>query len=350
MRTRSRLIAGVLVAVAAGGAAVALGVAVLLGNIVHLRATAKATLGTGSYLDATINVERTVVDAETGLRGYVITSKPLFLAPTQTAEKQLPTAAAALERAATQERTYVARANAIADAARAYMTSYVPGVIAEVTSDPQAARSVRTTTLGKQLVDGIRLQTQELEQLISARQAARQRAARNSANTAVTVAVVVLIVLTALTLALGGFLGWLLVGRERARERASFLADAGTLLDRGTTAEEVLDTFATLALERGNAYCLGRGAPRPRRAGTRARPGQRRGRDPLAGRIAERRSGLGAGPAHRAQASHDRHAHHGPGVGRRSRARARAHPCCGGARQHRRPRTAGAARTGLARR
>ncbi|HEV3391593.1 MAG TPA: SpoIIE family protein phosphatase [Solirubrobacteraceae bacterium] len=263
MRTRSRLIAGVLVAVAAGGAAVALGVAVLLGNIVHLRATAKATLGTGSYLDATINVERTVVDAETGLRGYVITSKPLFLAPTRTAEKQLPTAAAALERAATQERTYVARSNALADAARAYMTSYVPGVIAEVTSDPRAARSVRTTTLGKQLVDGIRLQTQELERLISARQAARQRAARNSANTAVTVAVVVLIVLTALTLALGGFLGWLLVGRERARERASFLADAGTLLDRGTTADEVLDTFATLALERGNAYCLAEELPDP---------------------------------------------------------------------------------------
>ena len=69
------------------------------------------------------------------------------------------------------------------------------------------------------------------------------------------VAVVVLIVLTALTLALGGFLGWLLVGRERARERAAFLAEAGTLLDRGTTSAEVLETFAALALERGNGYC-----------------------------------------------------------------------------------------------
>ncbi len=256
MRTRNRLVAAVLVAVAAGGAAVALGVALLLGNIVHLRATANATLRTGSYLDATINVERAVVDAETGLRGYVITSKPLFLAPTHTAQAELPSAAAALERAATQDGAYVARANALADAARSYMTSYVPGVIAEVTSDPTAARSVPTTTLGKGLVDGIRLQTRQLEQRISARQAARQRAARSSANTAVTVAVVVLIVLTALTLALGGFLGWLLLGRERARERASFLAEAGTLLDRATTAEEVLDTFTALALERGNAYCL----------------------------------------------------------------------------------------------
>jgi len=223
MRSRNRLIAGVLVAVAAGGAAVALGVALLLGNIVHLRATANSTLSTGSYLAATINVEREVVDAETGLRGYVITHEPLFLAPTQTAQRQLPSAAAALDRAATQEGAYMARAEALADAARAYMTNYVPGVIAEVTSDPKAARAVATTTLGKRLVDGIRLRTQQLEQLISERQAARQRAARSSANSAVTVAVVVLIVLTLLTLALGGFLGWLLVGRERARERAEAL-------------------------------------------------------------------------------------------------------------------------------
>ena len=256
MRTQNRLIAGLLLAVAAGAAAVALGVALLLGNIVHLRATANATLGTGTYLAATINVEREVVDAETGLRGYVITGKPVFLTPTQNAQKQLPSAAAALARAAAQEGAYVARARALADAARAYMTNYVPGVIAEVKSDPMASRSVPTTTRGKHQVDGIRLQTQELEQLISERQAARQRSARSSANNAVTVAVVVLIVLTALTLALGGFLGWLLVGRERARERAFFLAEAGALLDRGATAEEVLDTFAGLALERGNAYCV----------------------------------------------------------------------------------------------
>ena len=46
------------------------------------------------------------------------------------------------------------------------------------------------------------------------------------------------------------------MGRERARERASFLAESGTLLDRGTTSDEVLDTFAGLAIERGNDYCV----------------------------------------------------------------------------------------------
>ena len=216
-----------LAAVTVGAAVVALGLAVLLGHIVSLRTTADATLRTGTYLDDTINVERAVVDAETGLRGYVITAKPQFLAPTRVAQAELPGAARALEQSANAEGAYVTRATALADAARSYMSSYVPTVRREVATDPTAARSVATTALGKQLVDGIRSQTAQLEHLISTRQAARQRSAHDSANTAVALAIVVLIVLTVLTLALGGFLGWRLVGRERARERAAFLAEAG---------------------------------------------------------------------------------------------------------------------------
>ncbi|HUB04763.1 MAG TPA: SpoIIE family protein phosphatase [Solirubrobacteraceae bacterium] len=255
MRSQTRLIAGVLAAITVGAAAVALGIALLLGHIVHLRTTADATLRTGAYLDATINVEREVVDAETGLRGYVITGKPLFLSPTQTAESDLPAAARALEQAARSEGVFVAQATALADAARFYMTSYVPRVQRAVTSDPNAARSLATTALGKRLVDGVRTQTEQLEQLISERQAARLRSAKSSANDAVAVGIVVLVVLTGLTLALGGFLGWLLVGRERARERAAFLAESGTVLDRGTTSTEALETFTALVVERGSGYC-----------------------------------------------------------------------------------------------
>ena len=110
----------------------------LLGHIFSLRTTADATLRTGAYLDATINVERAVVDAETGLRGYVITTKPLFLAPTRTAQAELPGAARALELAANDEGAFVTRATALADAARSYMSSYVPRVTQEVTTDPNA--------------------------------------------------------------------------------------------------------------------------------------------------------------------------------------------------------------------
>ncbi|HUA70751.1 MAG TPA: SpoIIE family protein phosphatase [Solirubrobacteraceae bacterium] len=256
MRGQTRLIAAVAGAVAVGAAAVALGVTLLLADIVHLRSTAGETLRTGDYLSATINVERAVIDAETGLRGYVITGEKQFLAPTRAAQAELPGAILALERTATNEDAFVTRATSLAGSARAYMNAYVPRVTRDVANDRAAAQSVPTTALGKQLVDGIRNQTAELEGLISARQAARQRSARRSANHAVTVAIVVLIVVTGLTLALSGFLGWLLVGRERARERAAFLAESGALLDRGTTGDEVLETFAKLVLERGNAYCL----------------------------------------------------------------------------------------------
>ena len=105
-------------------------------------------------------------------------------------------------------------------------------------TDPAGARSVATTTMGKRLGDGIRSQAATLERLISRRQAARQLAARRSANQAVRVAVIVLIAFTLLTV-LCRVLGWLLLGRERARERASFIAQAGTRLDRAVSSEDV---------------------------------------------------------------------------------------------------------------
>lgn len=223
MRQGTRLVAGVLVAVATGGAAVAAGIALLLGNTVHLRSTADATLGTGAYLEATINLERLVVDAETGLRGYVITGNSLFLAPERTAAAQLPAGAAGLERAAASDGAFVSQARSLAAVARSYLQTYVPRVIGQVTSDPAAARSFATTAEGKALVDAIRTRAAGLEQLISARQATRLRASKASASGAVTVGVVVLVVLTLLTVSIVGVLGWLLVGRERAREQTEAL-------------------------------------------------------------------------------------------------------------------------------
>lgn len=223
MRSRGGLVAGVLVAVATGAVAVALGVALLLTHIVALRSSANGSLRTGAYLDATINVERLVVDAETGLRGYVITVDRSFLAPERSAIAAMPGAAAALKRAAAEDGAFEPQAAQLVSSARSYLDTYVPQVIREVSSDPALARSVATTTLGKSLVDGTRLRSAALESLISARQAARQRSARASANNAVDVAIVVLIVLTFLTLALGTILGWLVVARERARQRAEEL-------------------------------------------------------------------------------------------------------------------------------
>jgi serine phosphatase RsbU (regulator of sigma subunit) len=223
MKSRAGLVTGVLIAVATGAVAVALGVALLLSHIVDLRSSANANLRTGAYLDATINVERLVVDAETGLRGYVITGDRGFLAPERAAIAAMPAATGALERAAAKERAFVAQAAALVSSARSYLGTYLPKVIRETSTDPAGARSVATTALGKRLVDETRRRSAALEHQISARQASRERAARESANNAVSVAIVVLIALTFLTVVLSGVLGWLLVGRERARERTEEL-------------------------------------------------------------------------------------------------------------------------------
>jgi hypothetical protein len=40
--------------------------------------------------EAVADLERYVIDAETGMRGYVITGQPVFLAPTRAAQRNIP--------------------------------------------------------------------------------------------------------------------------------------------------------------------------------------------------------------------------------------------------------------------
>lgn len=220
MRRGPRLRIWISVVVAVGAALVALGLTLLLINTVSLRSSADATLRSDDYSAAVVNVERLVVDMETGLRGFVLTGRPLFLAPLRAAQSALPGATAALQRAANRDHAFVGQSNGLVQASRSYVSSYVPAVLHTMTHDPREARSFSATLAGKQLVDGIRGRAATLEHLVSARQGSRQRAAHRSANHAVAEGVVVLVLLTGLTLLLGAILGRLVVGRERAREQS----------------------------------------------------------------------------------------------------------------------------------
>jgi serine phosphatase RsbU (regulator of sigma subunit) len=212
--------ARIAILVAAGGAAVAVGVALLLSNTVNLRHSADATIRSDSYLLTVINAERLVVDAETGLRGYVITGRPLFLAPLHAAQSALPQATAALQAQAVSNHAFVNRARELARVSQSYFSGYVPSVLSMVSHNPPAARSFAVTLGGKRLVDEVRGRTATLERLVSARENARQRAARSTASAAVTEAIVVLVLLTLLTVLFGALLGRLAVARELARKRS----------------------------------------------------------------------------------------------------------------------------------
>lgn len=206
--------------VGVGALLVALGVALLLANTLTLRHNAEVTRTGDTYLVAAINVERLVVDAETGLRGYVITRRPLFLAPTREAQARFPGVEATLRRAAEADGSFARQAAALEAAASTYMRGYVPAAERLTASQPAQASSVATTLAGKRLVDAVRTRSVALQQLLSARQRTHQNAARRAASAATTEAIVVLVLLTVVTLLLGALLGRLVIARERARTQA----------------------------------------------------------------------------------------------------------------------------------
>jgi serine phosphatase RsbU (regulator of sigma subunit) len=220
-----RLPARIALVVAAGALLVALGVTLLLVNTVRLHRSADATGRSDAYLVATINVERLVVDAETGVRGYVITGQRLFLAPTQQAQQGFPQSKAQLASAASADGSFPGEARGVATAADTYMTGYLPRVLALAARDRQAARTYAVTLRGKELVDGVRTRAATLERQVSARERARQTGAKTEASHSTVEAILVLVLLTLATVLLGVFLGRLVLSRERARGRSERTVD-----------------------------------------------------------------------------------------------------------------------------
>jgi CHASE3 domain sensor protein len=219
-RPRERGTIPVLAAIACGAALVGAGVGLLLVGILNLRSASDTTLRSDALLQRVTSVEVAVVNAETGLRGYVITSASIFLSPLRAAERELPKEAATLTNTAARQHDHAAGARDLSSAAQAYMATYVPRVVALARTDPAQARSYAVTVRGKQRVDAIRARAAALENALTAQESARQRAADATANDDITYAIVVLVVLVLLTLAFQGGFGRLLLSRQRALRRS----------------------------------------------------------------------------------------------------------------------------------
>lgn len=220
MSARARLRTRIAAVVVAGALLVAVGVALLLSNTVELRRDSAAATRSDDHLLRVVDVERSVVDVETGLRGYVITGRALFLQPLYRARAGLPAAERALRAAAIADHEYGRDSEALISSVRRYLGGYVLPLVASSANDPAKARSFAVTLEGKQLVDGIRAQAASLERALSSREAARQRSDHGATDRSITEAVVALIVLTLLTVVTGTLLGRVAVEREVARERS----------------------------------------------------------------------------------------------------------------------------------
>jgi len=206
--------------VAAGALLVAVGVALLLSNTVELRSDSEGTTRSENYLLRVVDVERSVVDVETGLRGYVITGRPLFLQPLYGARAGLPAAERALREAAVANHAYEHGSDALIASVGRYLEGYVVPLLARSQHDLAGARSSAVTLEGKRLVDGIRDEAASLERGLSGSEAARQNAAHDATDRSITEAIVVLVVLTLLTVATGTLIGRVAVEREVAREHS----------------------------------------------------------------------------------------------------------------------------------
>jgi signal transduction histidine kinase len=199
--------------------------AVLLNAIEDLRDSGSLAVDAREEIDAADSLQKTILDLETGQRGFIITGEERFLEPWRGARRSFAGEARALiELADTPER--VARAQRLVAAGRSYIGDYsIPLVRAARRGDP-SSRGVAATQEGKDRVDALRSQFDELISADREMLTNRQEAADDDAQRAVVLATVALAGSIVLAL-LGGIYGLRAVALpvSRTSEMAGRLAE-----------------------------------------------------------------------------------------------------------------------------
>jgi signal transduction histidine kinase len=149
--------------------------AVLLLTVAELRDVERHARQSQEVLVVANRLERLIVDAETALRGFVITEQTSFLEPWHAAHAAFPEQAATLQRLVADNPAQLARAAHIARAAESYHQDYAIPLVESVGNDPASARTVAATEAGKRRLDAIRAEFDDFvaaeDNLAEARQA-----------------------------------------------------------------------------------------------------------------------------------------------------------------------------------
>jgi signal transduction histidine kinase len=112
-------------------------------------------------LIAASRLERLLVDAETGLRGFVITGQEDFLDPWRSAQAAFGGQAATLERLVADTPMQRDRARRITAAGTSYIEDYSVPLVDAARQDLAQARTVQVTEQGKRLIDAVRAELDE---------------------------------------------------------------------------------------------------------------------------------------------------------------------------------------------
>lgn len=155
--TRRVVLASGLLALVVAGA-----FAILVAAIGDLRDAARQARDSEEVLAAANQLERLLIDLETGQRGFVITGDESFLDPWLEARRAFPPQARALERlAAGRHSGQGNRARRIAETGTAYIEDYSVPIVEAARRDPATARTVAAAAEGKRRVDALRAQFDE---------------------------------------------------------------------------------------------------------------------------------------------------------------------------------------------
>jgi signal transduction histidine kinase len=182
--TRRMAVASGLLALIVGAA-----FAALLVSVADLRSSERLAWHSEQVLAAANQLERLVIDLETGQRGFVITHQERFLGPWQAARTAVPGQAVALQRLVAGNPVQQRRVQRITQAVTSYVRDYSVQLVAAARRDPASARTVAATQEGKQRVDAMRL---EFDRLIGTEQdlaVARQQRSDAAAGRAIGAAV-----------------------------------------------------------------------------------------------------------------------------------------------------------------
>jgi signal transduction histidine kinase len=151
----------------------------LLLSVADLRSSEHLARQSEEVLVVASQLERLVVDLETGQRGFVITGEQRFLEPWEAARLSVPEQAGTLERLVAGDREQQDRARRINRGAISYIEDYSVPLIDAARRDPASAQTVAATEEGKRRVDAMRA---EFDQLVAAeRRLGVSRQARSDA-------------------------------------------------------------------------------------------------------------------------------------------------------------------------
>ena len=180
-------------------------------------------------LAAADQVERDVLDLESGVRGFVITGDERFLGPWHAARRRLPGDLAALRRRLADRGDDRPQAEALANASTAYLRDYSEPLIAAVRAGRLQAISGATTEAGKRRVDAIRGSIARLSAHENAQAARQSTTAGDEADAATRLGIGALIGSTALIALFGVYLLRRVVGPIRRVSSAADELAAGVL-------------------------------------------------------------------------------------------------------------------------